>query len=58
MTAGAVTRLYPVAGLREGAIGLKHVEEAIAIRNRLLTAFDRAAGLPPGQTESACSPRS
>jgi len=48
VTAGAVTRLYPVAGLKEGAIGLKHIEEAIAIRNRLLASFDRAAGLPAG----------
>ncbi|UWZ84370.1 NAD(P)/FAD-dependent oxidoreductase [Occallatibacter riparius] len=48
VTAGAVTRLYPVAGLKEGAIGLKHVEEAIAIRNRMLASFDRAAGLPFG----------
>ena len=48
VTAGAVTRLYPVAGLKEGAIGIKHVEEAIAIRNRLLASFDRAANLPVG----------
>ena len=27
---------------------MKHVEEAVAIRDRLLTAFDRAAVLPPG----------
>jgi len=48
VTAGAVTRTFPVAGLKAGAIGLKHVEEAIAIRNRLLASFDRAAGLPVG----------
>ena len=48
VTAGAVTRTFPVAGLKESAIGLKHVEEAIAIRNRLLASFDRAAGLPAG----------
>ncbi|HEY2470507.1 MAG TPA: FAD-dependent oxidoreductase [Terracidiphilus sp.] len=49
VTAGAVTRMFPVVGLREGAIGLKHVEEAIAIHNRLLASFDRAAGLPNGR---------
>lgn len=49
VTAGAVTRMYPVPGLKEGAIGLKHVEEAIAIHNRLLASFDRAAGLPDGR---------
>ena len=27
---------------------MKHVEEAVAIRDRLLTAFDRASVLPPG----------
>jgi NADH dehydrogenase len=48
ITAGAVTRKLPVPGIKENAIGLKHVEEAVAIRDRLLTSFDRAAGLPPG----------
>jgi NADH dehydrogenase len=48
VTAGAVTRTFPVPGLAERAIGLKHVEEAVAIRDRLMTAFDQAASLPPG----------
>jgi NADH dehydrogenase len=48
VTAGAVTRKFPVPGIAEQAIGLKHVEEAVAIRDRLLTSFDRAATLPPG----------
>ncbi|MDT3441854.1 FAD-dependent oxidoreductase [Pseudofrankia sp. BMG5.37] len=48
VTAGAVTRKIPVPGIAEQAIGLKHVEEAVAIRDQLLTAFDRAAALPPG----------
>ncbi|MFI7678202.1 NAD(P)/FAD-dependent oxidoreductase [Actinophytocola sp. NPDC049390] len=48
VTAGAVTRKFPVPGIGETAIGLKHVEEAVAIRDRLLTAFDRASALPPG----------
>ena len=47
VTAGAVTRTFPVPGLARHAIGLKHVEEAVAIRDRLLTAFDQAASLPP-----------
>src|SRR5689334_3037100 len=38
VTAGAVTRALPIAGIAEQAIGLKHIEEAIAIRNRLLAA--------------------
>jgi NADH dehydrogenase len=48
VTAGAVTRTFPIPGIKEHAIGLKHVEEAVAIRDRLLTAFDQAASLPPG----------
>jgi len=48
VTAGAVTRKLAVPGVAEQAIGLKHVEEAVAIRDRMLTAFDRAAALPPG----------
>ncbi|MEU3509630.1 FAD-dependent oxidoreductase [Streptomyces longwoodensis] len=48
VTAGAVTRTFPVPGIAEEAIGLKHVEEAVAIRDRLMTAFDQAASLPAG----------
>ncbi|MFE2278220.1 NAD(P)/FAD-dependent oxidoreductase [Streptomyces sp. NPDC059454] len=48
VTAGAVTRTFPVPGLGRQAIGLKHVEEAVAVRDRLLTAFDQAASLPAG----------
>jgi len=48
VTAGAVTRVFPVPGVAEHAIGMKHVEEAVAIRDRLLTSFDRAASLPRG----------
>ncbi|MFG1807337.1 NAD(P)/FAD-dependent oxidoreductase [Streptomyces sp. NPDC049040] len=48
VTAGAVTRTFPIPGIREEAFGLKHVEEAVAIRDRLLTSFDRAAALPRG----------
>ncbi|MFH9968496.1 NAD(P)/FAD-dependent oxidoreductase [Streptomyces mirabilis] len=48
VTAGAVTRTFPIPALAQHAIGLKHVEEAVAIRDRLMTAFDQAASLPPG----------
>ncbi|GAB3849540.1 NAD(P)/FAD-dependent oxidoreductase [Dactylosporangium cerinum] len=48
VTAGAVARTLAIPGVTEHAIGMKHVEEAVAIRDRLLTAFDQAAGLPPG----------
>ncbi|MEU1232277.1 NAD(P)/FAD-dependent oxidoreductase [Streptomyces sp. NPDC005828] len=52
VTAGAVTRTFPIPGLSDQAYGLKHVEEAVAIRDRLLTSFDRAAGLPRGPERS------
>lgn len=48
VTAGAVTRQFPIPGLSAEAIGMKNVEEAVAIRDRVLTAFDRASMLPPG----------
>ncbi|RIX28411.1 NAD(P)/FAD-dependent oxidoreductase [Amnibacterium setariae] len=48
VTAGAVTRKFPVPGLDEQAIGMKHVEEAVAIRDAILTGFDRASVLPRG----------
>lgn len=48
VTAGAVTRTFPIPGIREEAIGLKHVEEAVAIRDRLPASFDVAATLPRG----------
>ncbi|ABW12970.1 FAD-dependent pyridine nucleotide-disulphide oxidoreductase [Parafrankia sp. EAN1pec] len=43
VTAGAVTRTLAIPGVTEHAIGKKHVEEAVAIRDRMLTAFDDAA---------------
>jgi NADH dehydrogenase len=48
VTAGAVTRKLAVPGIADQAIGMKHVEEAVAIRDRLLTAFDKASTLKPG----------
>jgi NADH dehydrogenase len=48
VTAGAVTRTLPVPGIAEVAFGLKHVEEAVAVRDGFLTALDRAADLPKG----------
>jgi NADH dehydrogenase len=52
ITAGAVTRTFPIPGVADEAIGLKHVEEAVTIPDRLLTAFERAATLPPGPERS------
>ncbi|MDO9395527.1 MAG: FAD-dependent oxidoreductase [Herbiconiux sp.] len=48
VTAGAVSRTFPIPGVADEAIGLKTIEEATAIRDRILTNFDKAAQLPAG----------
>ncbi|GAA4267704.1 NAD(P)/FAD-dependent oxidoreductase [Frondihabitans peucedani] len=48
MTAGAVSRTFPIPGVADEAIGLKTIEEAQAIRDKLLTNFQKAANLPAG----------
>lgn len=48
VTAGAVSRTFPIPGVADVAIGMKNIEEAIAVRDRLLTNFDRASNLPAG----------
>ena len=48
VTAGAVSRTFPIKGVADNAIGLKTIEEAVAIRDRLITNFDQASLLPPG----------
>ena len=48
VTAGAVSRTFPIPGVADNAIGLKTIEEAVAIRDRLITNFDRASLLPAG----------
>lgn len=48
VTAGAVSRTFPIPGIADLAYGLKTVEEAAAIRDKLLTNFDKAAQLPAG----------
>jgi len=39
---GSVARTLPIPGLAENAIGFKQVEEAIALRNRVMEQFDIA----------------
>ena len=48
VTAGAVSRTFPIPGVADEAIGLKNIEEAMAIRDKVLTNFDKAANLPLG----------
>lgn len=53
ITAGAVSRTFPIPGVAELAFGMKTIEEAVAIRDRLVTNFDRAAALPTGHPDRA-----
>jgi NADH dehydrogenase len=48
VTAGSITRTFPIPGLADEAIGMKNIEEAIAVRDRMLTCFDKASNLPAG----------
>ncbi|MET4780792.1 NAD(P)/FAD-dependent oxidoreductase [Glaciihabitans sp. UYNi722] len=48
VTAGSVSRTFPIPGIADEAIGLKNIEEAIAVRDRVLTNFDKASNLPAG----------
>jgi NADH dehydrogenase len=48
VTAGAVSRTFPIPGVADVCIGIKNIEEALEIRNRLLNNFDKAANLPAG----------
>ncbi|XKF89787.1 FAD-dependent oxidoreductase [Microbacterium lacus] len=48
VTAGAVSRTFPIPGIADNAIGLKTIEEAVAIRDRLMSNFDKASMLPRG----------
>lgn len=48
VTAGAVSRTFPIPGLADQAIGMKTIEEAVAVRDLVLTNFDKAIQLAPG----------
>jgi len=48
VTAGAVSRTFPIPGVADFAIGMKNIEEAVEVRHRILTNFDKAANLPAG----------
>lgn len=48
VTAGSVSRTFPIPGVADEAIGLKSIEEAMAVRDRILTNFDKASNLPAG----------
>ncbi|WP_167138766.1 NAD(P)/FAD-dependent oxidoreductase [Diaminobutyricimonas sp. TR449] len=52
VTGGAVSRTFPIPGVADEAFGLKTIEEAVAIRDRVISNFARAALLPAGPERS------
>jgi NADH dehydrogenase len=48
VTAGAVSRTFPIPGVADQAFGLKTIEEAAAIRDRMTDNFAKASNLPAG----------
>ncbi|CAG7599184.1 NAD(P)/FAD-dependent oxidoreductase [Leucobacter soli] len=53
VTTGSVSRTFPIPGVADQAIGLKTIEEAVAVRDRLVGNFERAASLPADSPERA-----
>lgn len=45
VTLGAVTKTFPTPGIAENAVGLKSVEEAIYIRNKVIDNFNRVSSM-------------
>lgn len=43
VAAGAITRTFPIPGLAETGIGLKTIEEAVALRNQILERIESAS---------------
>lgn len=51
MTAGSVSRTFPIPGVADNAVGMKAIEEAQFVRDRLIANFARAAALPADSEE-------
>lgn len=51
MTAGSVSRTFPIPGIADNAVGMKAIEEAQFVRDRLIANFARAAALPADSEE-------
>ena len=48
VSAGSITRTFPIDGLKDEGIGLKTIEEAVALRDRMLERIETASVLPEG----------
>lgn len=53
ITTGSVSRTFPIPGVADRAIGMKNIEEAVAVRDRMVMNFEKAASLPAGSPERA-----
>lgn len=51
VTTGSVSRTFPIPGVADLAIGMKTIEEAVYVRDRMVGNFERAASLPEGSPE-------
>ncbi|GGA61105.1 dehydrogenase [Pseudoclavibacter endophyticus] len=48
VTAGSVSRTFPTPGIADNAIGMKAIEEAVWVRDKIIDNFNLASTLPPG----------
>ncbi|GAA2179079.1 FAD-dependent oxidoreductase [Leucobacter tardus] len=51
ITTGSVSRTFPIPGVADNAIGMKTIEEAVAVRDRMVANYEEAASLPKGSPE-------
>ena len=49
VAAGSVSRTFPIPGVADEAFGMKSIEEALAVRDRIIDNFAKAANLPKGK---------
>lgn len=48
ITAGGVSKTFPIPGVAEWAIGMKTIEEAVSVRDKVIDNMHLAADMPPG----------
>ncbi|MBC9953141.1 FAD-dependent oxidoreductase [Leucobacter sp. cx-42] len=53
ITTGSVSRTFPIPGIADNAIGMKTIEEAVYVRDRMVRNFNLAAQLPKDSAERA-----
>ncbi|MDP5227427.1 MULTISPECIES: FAD-dependent oxidoreductase [Arthrobacter] len=53
LAAGAITRTFPIPGLADKGIGLKTIEEAVALRNKVLSKIELASTMTDPEARKA-----